>query len=413
VDRLTAQLEPHLSSEEAVALRGQLYQNLREALGYPPGTARAASDRQVRLLAESGALDDGLQPAHLEAEFDIVRRSETRPSTAPGYIDEVDLGNGHTWRRQSDGTWCRFSNPNPTRCGTTIPGAPKISPQAQAKAAEVQHQIAGERERLAELAEALEMYPDIARRLREGRIPNQRTLNVTVLTQEERDLFSDIVGRDLDEMTIGELEQFFTPPTRRYQDPRDLDPKQMADRPFIDRPTGEPSEARRLLQQSETLLQRLNEQLYNLTRSLYDRVRGATPSAAARVTTLSRARRAGQAKGLSPIDEVSGAPPRSGRLSVDHIVPVRDIVDMPGFSLLAQLDWDEARRIANWDRNMVAIDKEINEHHRKNISWADPFPLRSTYSREALDDIIARETQLRIDIQAEIDRQLALRGRVR
>jgi hypothetical protein len=62
---------------------------------------------------------------------------------------------------------------------------------------------------------------------------------------------------------------------------------------------------------------------------------------------------------------------------------------------------------------MVAIDKEINEHHRKNISWADPFPLRSTYSREALDDIIARETQLRIDIQAEIDRQLALRGRVR
>jgi hypothetical protein len=187
----------------------------------------------------------------------------------------------------------------------------------------------------------------------------------------------------------------------------------MADRPFIDRPTGEPSEARRLLQQSETLLQRLNEQLYNLTRSLYDRVRGATPSAGARVTALSRARRAGQAKGLPPIDEVSGVAPRSGRLSVDHIVPVRDIVDMPGFGLLAELDWDEARRIANWDRNMVAIDKEINEHHRKNISWADPFPLRSTYSREALDDIIARETQLRIDIQAEIDRQLALRGRVR
>ena len=36
---------------------------------------------------------------------------------------EVDVGNGHFWRRRkSDGTWCRFSPLPPSLCGTEIGG---------------------------------------------------------------------------------------------------------------------------------------------------------------------------------------------------------------------------------------------------------------------------------------------------
>ncbi|WP_205661011.1 eCIS core domain-containing protein [Amycolatopsis vastitatis] len=120
VDRLVGQLESHLTADEAGALRRQLNAELGEALG----------PSEARLLAESARVEDGiaLLPEQLEAEFDVVRRSEPRPSTTAGYVDEVELGNGHTWRRREDGTWCRFSTRS--LCGTTINGAPAMSATA-------------------------------------------------------------------------------------------------------------------------------------------------------------------------------------------------------------------------------------------------------------------------------------------
>jgi hypothetical protein len=106
VNRLAAELESHLNPEEAKALRQQLSAELRR----PTGTVAAADEARARLLAESSTIEGSLDPAHLDAELDIVRHSEPKPSTVEGYVDEVDLGNGHTWRRRSDGTWCRFSN---------------------------------------------------------------------------------------------------------------------------------------------------------------------------------------------------------------------------------------------------------------------------------------------------------------
>jgi hypothetical protein len=53
----------------------------------------------------------------------MVRRSQPQPTQEPGYVDEVDLGNGHRWRRREDGTWCRFTERS--LCGTVIEGAPR------------------------------------------------------------------------------------------------------------------------------------------------------------------------------------------------------------------------------------------------------------------------------------------------
>ncbi|WP_370964385.1 DUF4157 domain-containing protein [Amycolatopsis sp. cg9] len=126
VDRLVQQLETHLTPEETTMLRRELNAGLGDALG----------PAESRLLTESAGVEDGiaLLPEQLEAEFDVVRRSEPRPSTTAGYVDEIDLGNGHTWRRREDGTWCRFSTRS--LCGTTIPGAPAMSSTALGNAAD-------------------------------------------------------------------------------------------------------------------------------------------------------------------------------------------------------------------------------------------------------------------------------------
>jgi len=77
------------------------------------------------LLQESGKAiyKDHLPPALKEAEVDFVRRNLDRAKPAQKFADnysvEVDLGNGHVWRRQKGkNTWCRFSNPS--HCGTSI-----------------------------------------------------------------------------------------------------------------------------------------------------------------------------------------------------------------------------------------------------------------------------------------------------
>jgi len=119
VDMLIAQMEGRLSAEDAALLRQQLREKLTEVLGHPPGRAELAEE-QIALLKASGAKDEGLSQAEKAAELDVVSRSEPQISTEPGYVDEVDLGNGHSWKRRADGTWCRFSTPS--LCGTTIPG---------------------------------------------------------------------------------------------------------------------------------------------------------------------------------------------------------------------------------------------------------------------------------------------------
>ena len=124
------ELEGKLPAEQAALLRRELNAQMQEKLGRPPGRAEATADQEAALkLSGRGDGDRPLNPQELKNELDVVRRSEPQPSTVHGYIDEVDLGNGHTWRRETDG-WCRFSR---KRCGFTIDNPPPVSERTRSK----------------------------------------------------------------------------------------------------------------------------------------------------------------------------------------------------------------------------------------------------------------------------------------
>jgi hypothetical protein len=122
--RLLSQLEEQvedLTPEQARLLRAELGLDTPAGLR-PPGAVEQPDARQVRLLEESGLVESGgkLTQEQLDNELAMVRRSQPQPTQEPGYVDEVDLGNGHRWRRREDETWCRFSPPS--LCGTVISG---------------------------------------------------------------------------------------------------------------------------------------------------------------------------------------------------------------------------------------------------------------------------------------------------
>jgi Domain of unknown function (DUF4157) len=135
VNRLADQMEAHLSPQEANILRQDLRAELQGVRGRPPGTAETTKEEQ-EILRGSSPPDKPLTPQELDTEKAIVSRSDPQVSTEPGYVDEVDLGNGHTWRRTEEGTWCRFTKKE--LCGTAIPGVRPVSLQAKARARRVE-----------------------------------------------------------------------------------------------------------------------------------------------------------------------------------------------------------------------------------------------------------------------------------
>ncbi|MBA5872986.1 MAG: DUF4157 domain-containing protein [Nitrospira sp. CR1.2] len=76
------------------------------------------------LLARTGnqvEFPDALPQDLADQELAIVKRSAKVPITGGDekYVNEVDLGNGHSWKEQTNGTWCRFSD-KPTNCTVLI-----------------------------------------------------------------------------------------------------------------------------------------------------------------------------------------------------------------------------------------------------------------------------------------------------
>jgi hypothetical protein len=52
------------------------------------------------------------QPKYLHAELGRASEGSLKKSTLPDYEVETTLPNGHTWRRNSKGVWCRFTPPS-------------------------------------------------------------------------------------------------------------------------------------------------------------------------------------------------------------------------------------------------------------------------------------------------------------
>jgi hypothetical protein len=77
-----------------------------------PEPVRGPRSEQDELL-QQGASKRGaeLSDRQIDAEMDLIRSNpaEIRPSRMEGYVEEITLPNGHTWRRGPEGQWCRFS----------------------------------------------------------------------------------------------------------------------------------------------------------------------------------------------------------------------------------------------------------------------------------------------------------------
>jgi len=79
----------------------------------PPDVAGAGQKLQPANAGEARILEGGKgdavpSPEQIDSELSIVERSPTRK--LPNGEEEVELPNGHTWRRGADGNWCRHSN---------------------------------------------------------------------------------------------------------------------------------------------------------------------------------------------------------------------------------------------------------------------------------------------------------------
>jgi hypothetical protein len=355
VEKLFGKLETHLSADEANALRQQLNKELTGALGHPPGRAEP-TEAQAKVLAETKTLDgDKLSPTQLEAEKDIVRRSDPQPSTLEGYVDEVDLGNEHTWRREPEDTWCRFSRRS--ICGTKINGAKQLTEEAKAKVRQTESKIANLRELQIEQRKIAEAYPGIVEKLKKSPGPNGR-VNLSVLTEEEIEILGQVFPKD-------DLEKL---PLQRVTNSTAL-------------PGGELGN---LFGQEEAAIAALRD----AKRPLYDKARAASPSGRARAAVE---RRAGK------FDEFLRGLPPSGALDVDHVLSLNEIVNMRGFD---KLDWAEQVAILNDPENLRAVDRALNRS-RGDMGWAE-FLGNGVYSREVLERARAVEEEIRGRIQRQI-----------
>lgn len=109
-----------------------------------PGTPKAGAATAETRVLEAGKGETMPSLEQIEAELAIVEKSTSRPSSVKGYESEVDLGNGHTWRSDPHGNWCRFSDSKV--CVPAIKGqATRISDDVIRTEADLDALVAGKR----------------------------------------------------------------------------------------------------------------------------------------------------------------------------------------------------------------------------------------------------------------------------
>jgi hypothetical protein len=75
------------------------------------GAKPTTHQERKKMLEESRKAQrvDQLEPKYLRAELDTATQGRLRKSTHPDYEVEATLPNGHKWRRNAKGVWCRFT----------------------------------------------------------------------------------------------------------------------------------------------------------------------------------------------------------------------------------------------------------------------------------------------------------------
>ena len=92
--------------------------------------------------------------------------------------------------------------------------------------------------------------------------------------------------------------------------------------------------------------------------------------------------------------------------SIDHIVPVDDIVNLRGYDRLLP---GEQRILLSNQRNLVLMEKRANSS-KGSKSWAKWKESRNFYDAEISQRMITLESTLRLELQGAIVEMLSKRG---
>jgi hypothetical protein len=212
---------------------------------------------------------------------------------------------------------------------------------------------------------------------REGLVAQQR--NKATASEEARERLLEINER------LGELDPTFRQATVRkrvtvYENGQPVE--KFVDEP-IKHPPGEITRAEQALAQAE-------KEAAAAQLSLYDRLRAAAPSVAAREQAL---------KGVvtDQVGKLKTAP--TGKLQADHVVSVREIADMDGF---AELTWKQQKSIVDMRQNLIAMDSAANAS-KGDRSWRAWQYASRFYEQSSIDKMVAEEARVRKLIRDAID----------
>lgn len=303
-------------------------------------------DRAVPVVRKELAIAE--KPLVQDALSEGAARTITDPALkAEGYLVEVPImtaGARHLYRMRGDGTWCRFSA---AVCGLDL--GSDVAAATKSATSFTKGKLEDARQVLAQIEDELGFLATVY-----GRMKKAGKMDVTLLSAKDRAFLDDLApsgnAADLTLVALREL-------------PRKLGLKREFDRAL-------------------EVEARLIEQLRRESRPLYETMRAVSPGHVARRQTLTLAR--GR-------DAATGMLPRSGILHVDHVVPVREIVDLPGFS---GLRFRDQLAIVNDVTNLQAIDALANSS-RSHRAWSEWPQGRIYYDDSALSKMRALESDLR------------------
>jgi Domain of unknown function (DUF4157) len=174
---------------------------------------------------------------------------------------------------------------------------------------------------------------------------------------------------------------------------RSLDPQAL--------PGAKPGAGRGKIAEAEATLATREVEAARSNLSLYDRLRSAVPSEAAKNRVL---------KGVAA-DQVGPLKTPPAGLHPDHIVSVREIADLDGF---ADLPWKDQKAIADGyftaspeiPKNLIAMDASANLS-KSDRTWRSWKQAGTFYEQSTIDAMAKREADIRALIEADIKERLA------
>ena len=317
------------------------------------GRIEKMADTAVPLVRKE--LVDAEKPLVKQAlEQGTARKVTDDALKAEGYVLEVAVESGgqrHLFRLNKSGRWCRFSSPI---CELDL--GSEVAAAAKSPKSVTAGQLEATRAQMKTIENEIQFLEAMYQRMKPG-----RKVDVSLLSKEERALLDSLAEEgNAAKLTLRELRDMSRSPelARHFRAAAD-------------------EEAR------------LVKQLYREGRPLYEIMRAVSPSYKSRSLALREAGRR---------DAVTGLAARSGSLDVDHVVPLNDIVQMPGFK---ELGPERQLEIVNDVKNLRAVDNLANRS-RGDRSWWEWSQALVHYDAAAISRMRALEDELRTYIAGRI-----------